>query len=59
MFPMEDGDPVGIDLGSALSTAATGIESQVGAALPIALTVAGAIVAVTIGWRLFRRFVKG
>lgn len=56
MFPMAEGD---IDLGAALSTAATGIQSQVGAALPIALGVGAAILAVSVGWRIFRRFVKG
>lgn len=52
-------DPVEIDLGGSLSAAVTAITEQVGGALPIALPVAGAILAVTIGWRLFKRFVRG
>lgn len=49
----------GIDLGTALATAATAVTEQVGAALPIALPIGGAILAVGIGWRLFKRFAKG
>lgn len=52
-------DPVTIDLGSALATAATAVTEQVGAALPVALPVAGAIIAVTVGWKIFKRFVRG
>ena len=48
-----------IDLGSALSTAATAITTQVAAALPVALPVAGALLAVGIGWKVFKRFVRG
>lgn len=49
----------GIDLGAALTTAATAITDQVGAALPAALGVGAAIIAVTVGWKIFRRFVRG
>lgn len=52
-------DPVTIDIVSALSGAVTAINAQVGGALPIALPVAGAILAATIGWKLFKRFVRG
>lgn len=48
-----------IDLGAALGTAASSITAQVGSALPAALTVGAAIIAVTVGWRVFKRFVKG
>jgi hypothetical protein len=48
-----------IDLGSGLTTAAAEITSQVGAALPVALGVGAAILAVTVGWKIFRRFVRG
>lgn len=52
-------DPVEIDLGASLSTAVTAITEQVGGALPIALPIGGAILAVGIGWKLFKRFVRG
>jgi hypothetical protein len=48
-----------IDLGSALTTAGAAVTTQVGSALPVALPIAGAILAVGVGWRIFRRFVKG
>jgi len=52
-------DPVTIDLTSSLAGAVSAIQDQVGGALPIALPVAGAILAATIGWKLFKRFVRG
>lgn len=54
--PMED--PT-IDLGTSLTAAVTAITTQVAAALPIALGVGGTILAVVIGWKLFKRFVRG
>ncbi|WP_206348520.1 hypothetical protein [Leucobacter sp. CX169] len=48
-----------IDLGAALGTAATSITTQVSAALPAALGVGAAIIAVTVGWKIFKRFVRG
>jgi phage protein D len=51
--------PTAIDLGTALTSAATAITTQVGDALPVALPVAGAILAVGIGWKIFKRFVRG
>lgn len=53
------GTPVTIDLADGLADAVTAINEQVGGALPIALPVAGAILAAGIGWRLFKRFVRG
>lgn len=51
-----------MNTGSALKTAAQGAADQISAGqtdiLPIALTVAGSILAAVIGWRLFKRFVK-
>lgn len=52
-------DPVTIDIVSALSGAVAEITEQVGGALPVALPVAGALLAATIGWRIFKRFVRG
>lgn len=52
-------DPVTIDIVSALGGAATAVTTQVGGALPIALPIAGAILAASIGWKLFKRFVRG
>lgn len=48
-----------IDLGAGLTSAAAEITAQVGAGLPIALGVGAAILAVTVGWKIFRRFVRG
>ena len=48
-----------IDLGTSLAGAGTAITTQVGAVLPVALPIAGALIAVTIGWRYFKRFVRG
>ena len=45
----------GIDLGTALTGAATSVTTQVGAALPVALPIGGSIIAVVIGWKLFKR----
>lgn len=49
----------GIDLGGGLTAAGASITEQVGAALPIALPIAGTLLAVSIGWKLFKRFVRG
>ena len=46
-------------LNSALSTTSTDMLSAIGSVLPTALTVAGAILVVTLCWRLFRNFTRG
>lgn len=51
--------PPEIDLGAGLTAAATALTEQVAAALPIALPIGAAILAVTIGWKLFKRFARG
>lgn len=51
-------DPT-IDLGGSVALAVTAITTQIVAVLPLALPVAGSILAVTIGWKLFKRFVRG
>ncbi|HEY4225915.1 MAG TPA: hypothetical protein VGM70_08890 [Pseudolysinimonas sp.] len=48
-----------IDLGASLSDAADAVTAQVSGALPVALPIGGAILAIGIGWRLFKRFAKG
>lgn len=48
-----------IDLGTGLTAAGTAIETQISAALPIALPIGAAVLAVTIGWKFFKRFVRG
>jgi hypothetical protein len=48
-----------IELGTALASAGTAVETQVSAALPVALPVGGAIIAIGVGWGLFKRFVRG
>lgn len=49
----------GIDLGTSIGTATAEITTQVGAVLPAALAVGGALIAVSIGWRVLKRFVRG
>lgn len=46
-------------LSSALTTTSNDMLSAIGSVLPTALTVAGAILVVTLGWRLFRNFTRG
>ena len=46
-------------LTSALTTTANDMLSAIGSVLPKALPVAGAILVVTLGWRLFRNFTHG
>lgn len=46
-------------LNTALSTTSSDMLSAIGTVLPTALTVAGAILVVTLGWRLFRNFTRG
>jgi hypothetical protein len=47
------------DLGTALGDAAAQVTAQVGDALPVALPVGGGIIALFLGWRIFKRFVRG
>ena len=44
---------------SALSTTADQMQGAIGDILPIALPVAGTILVITVGWRLFRNFTRG
>ena len=44
---------------SALTTTANDMQGAIGEILPVALPVAGTILVVTIGWRLFRNFTRG
>lgn len=44
---------------SALTTTADQMQGAIGDILPVALPVAGTILVVTIGWRLFRNFTRG
>lgn len=46
-------------LGTAMTSAASSIQGTLGTAIEAALPVAGTILAVTIGWRLFRNFTRG
>ena len=46
-------------LTSALSTTADQMQAAIGQVLPIAMGVAGTILVITIGWRLFRNFTRG
>ena len=46
-------------LSSAMTAAASSIEGVIGNAINVALPIAGTILAVTIGWRLFRNFTRG
>lgn len=44
-----------LDIGDAASTASASILSQLGGVLPVALAVGAAVIAVTIGWRFFKK----
>ncbi len=44
---------------SALGTTANSMMGAIGDILPVALPVAGAVLVITMGWRLFRNFTKG
>ena len=46
-------------LTTAFTSAVTSIMSAIASILPIILPVAGAMVVVTVGYRLFKRFAKG
>lgn len=52
-------DPVTIDIATSVAAAVTAINEQVGGVLPQALTVGGLLLAATIGWKVFKRFVRG
>lgn len=52
-------DPVVIDIVTALPSAITAINEQVGGALPLALGIGGTLLAAGIAWKLFKRFVRG
>ena len=58
MFRILTLDPV-IDLGDSAAGAVTAILTQVEGVLPIALGLGGTLIAVGIGWKLFKRFVRG
>ena len=47
------------DLGAAIQAAVDQVTAQVGASLPIVLPLAGGLLAVGIGWKFARRFLKG
>lgn len=42
-----------------LTSTAASMQDAIGQVIPIALPVAGTILVVTIGWRLFRNFTRG
>lgn len=44
---------------SGLNTTANQMQDSIGQVLPIAMGVAGTILVITIGWRLFRNFTRG
>lgn len=46
-------------LSSAMGTAASGVEGVIGTAVGHAVPVAGTILAITVGWRMFRNFTRG
>lgn len=43
---------------SGLTTTASDMQGAIGQVVPIALGVAGTILVITIGWRLFRNFTR-
>lgn len=46
-------------LNTAMTSAASSIQGTVGNAVELALPVAATILAITVGWRLFRNFTRG
>lgn len=52
-------ETVSTALTTALTSTANSMMSAIGSVLPIALPVAGAILVITMGWRLFRNFTHG
>lgn len=44
---------------SGLTTTASQMQDTIGQIIPIALGVAGTILVITVGWRLFRNFTRG
>jgi hypothetical protein len=48
-----------IDLGAGLQDASDSVTAQVSGALPVGLSIGGVILAVGIGWKLFKRFARG
>lgn len=46
-------------LSTAMTTTANNMLSAISSVLPTALSVAGAILVITMGWRLFRNFTHG
>lgn len=47
------------DLGTAIQGAVDQVTAQVGASLPIVLPIAGGLLAIGIGWKFAKRFIKG
>lgn len=47
------------DLSTAISGAVAEISAQVGDTLPVVLPLAGGLLAVTIGWKYAKRFLRG
>lgn len=47
------------DLGTSLTDAVSQITAEISGALPVALPVGGGIIALFLGWRIFKRFVRG
>lgn len=47
------------DLTAILTSAATTLTAQIGSAAGVAIPVGVAVLAIGVGWRLFKRFAKG
>jgi hypothetical protein len=47
------------DLGASIQAAVDQVTAQVGASLPIVLPIAGGLLAIGIGWKFAKRFIKG
>lgn len=45
-------------LGTAMQTTANSMMEAIGTVLPIALTIAGAVLVVFLGWKIFKRLAK-
>ncbi|WP_159451386.1 hypothetical protein [Demequina sp. NBRC 110054] len=47
-----------MDIATLFASLQTTLEASIGDAAPIALTVGGSLLAIGVGWRLVKRFVK-
>lgn len=55
---LQEGASITDALSTAMTSTASEMTSAIGTVLPIALGVAGGILVITLGWKLFKRLTK-